>query len=199
MWARYLFPNAWEGESIVPLKALSVAEAERRMGKHEILPSSVSQIDMNEFVVGSLIESYHYQSTVILSDRALMAGFLMIWLKCCILPAEKIGADVVLPAVLLCFNHSIALLPALMAGIHRGLRDLVNCFMGWHKKAPQAKPRKSQLSSQGSLGIAGEEVETGATLRKAIPRVEMAYTLLMAWFLMHCPCLMDIPRIPSLC
>src|SRR4051812_16338263 len=199
MWARYLFPNAWEGESIVPLKALSVAEAEHRMGKHGIIPSDVSQIDMNEFVVGSLIESYHYQSTVILSDRALMAGFLMIWLKRCILPAEKISADVVLPAVLLCFNHSIALLPALMAGIHRGLRDLVNSFMGLHKKTPQPRTRKSQRSSQGSPGIAREEVETGTSLRKAILRVEMAYTHLMAWFVMHCPCLMDIPHNPSLC
>src|SRR3954467_7689926 len=154
------------------------------MCKHEITLSRESQVTMGEFSIGFLIESCHYQSTLTISDRALMAGFLMIWLKRCILPAEKIGADVVLPAVLLCFNHSIAILPALMAGIHRGLRDLVNSFTGLHKKAPQPKTRKSQRSSQGSTRIAGEEVETGTTLRKAIPRVEMVYTHLMAWFVM---------------
>src|SRR3954468_4233499 len=129
-----------------------------------------------------------------ISDRVLVAGFLMIWLKRCILPVEKIGVDVVLPAVLLCFNHSIALLPALMAGIHRGLMDLVNSFTGLPKKGSQTKTRKSQRASQGPSGVAGEEVETATTSRRAIPRVEMAYTHLMAWFVMHCPRLMDAPR-----
>src|SRR4051812_3367080 len=99
---------------------------------------------MGEFPAGSLIESYHYQSTRAISDRALMASFLMIWLKRCILPVENIGADVILPAVVLCFNHGIALLPALMARIHRGLRDLVSSFTSMHKKVSQPRGKKPQ-------------------------------------------------------
>src|SRR3954471_9434714 len=81
-----------------------------------------------------------------------------------------------------------------MVGIHRGLRDLVNSFTGLPKKDSQTKTRKSQRASQGPSGVAGEEVETATTSRRAIPRVEMAYTHLMAWFVMHCPRLMDAPR-----
>src|SRR4051812_212379 len=98
-----------------------------------------------------------------------MPGFLMIWLKRCILPAEKIGADVLLLAVLLCFNHGIALLPALMAGIHRGLRDLVNSFTGMHRKVSQLKTKKPRCASQGSSGVAREEVEAATTSKKVIP------------------------------
>src|SRR3954463_5602741 len=118
------------------------------MGKYEVSLSRVSQIAIGEFPVGSLIESYHYQSTRAISDLALMAGFLMIWLKRCILPAEKISADVILPAVLLCFNHGIALLPALMASIHRGLRDLVSSFTAVSKKASNPKAKELQRASQ---------------------------------------------------
>src|SRR3954471_19574165 len=107
---------------------------------------------MGEFSAGSLIESFHYQSTWAISDCALMVSFLMIWLKRCILPAEKIGTDVILPAVLLCFNHGIALLLALMTGIHRGLRDLVSSFTGMHKKVSQSKTKKPQRASQGLSG-----------------------------------------------
>src|SRR4051812_9191613 len=125
-----------------------------------------------------------------------MPGFLMIWLKRCILPAEKIGADMILPAVLLCFNHGIALLPVLMAGIHRGLRDLVSSFTGMHKKVSQSKTKKPQRTSQGLSGVAGEEDEVATTTKKIIPRVEMAYMHLMAWFVMHCPRLMGAPHNP---
>jgi len=97
---------------------------------------------MGEFSAGSLIESYHYQSTWAISDRALMAGFLIIWLKRCILSSEKISTDMILPTVLLCFNHGIALLLALMAGINRGLRDLVSSFTAMHKKVSQSKTKK---------------------------------------------------------
>ena len=41
------------------------------------------------------------------------------------LPHEVIVADVVYPAVLLAYGKSIALLPAIVAGIQSGLRALV--------------------------------------------------------------------------
>src|SRR5436853_7562390 len=91
---------------------------------------------------GSLVESYHYQSKRTISRRALMAGFLMLWLKRCILPAEKISADVILPAVLLFFNHGIALLPALMANIHCGLRGVINSFMAALKGIANSRAKR---------------------------------------------------------
>src|SRR4051812_41650556 len=101
------------GGDISPLEALSVEDAEGRMGEFGLPLSRVSQVAMGEFPIGFLIESYHYQSTRAISERALMVGFLMIWLKRCILPAENINADVVLPTVILCFDHNTALLPVL--------------------------------------------------------------------------------------
>src|SRR4051812_36800445 len=101
-----------------------------------------------------------------------MAGFLIIWLKRCVLPAEKISANVIFPAVLLCFNHGIALLPTIMANIHRGLIELVSSFTAVHKKASLSKAKKPQRASHGSSGVAGGEVEVAATSKRTIPRVE---------------------------
>jgi len=66
-----------------------------------------------------------------MSDWALLAGFLMMWLKRCVvpmLPHEVIVADVVYPAVLLAHGKSIALFPAMVAGIHTGLHALTKSF-----------------------------------------------------------------------
>ena len=66
-----------------------------------------------------------------MSDRALLAGFLILWLKRCVvptLPHEVIVADVVYPAVLLAYEKSISLLPALVTGIQSGLRALTKSF-----------------------------------------------------------------------
>jgi len=66
-----------------------------------------------------------------MSDRALLAGFLMLWLKQCVvptLPHEVIIADIVYLAVLLTHGKSIALLPVMVAGIQSGLRTLAKSF-----------------------------------------------------------------------
>ena len=59
-----------------------------------------------------------------MSERTLLAGFLMLWLKRCMvlmLPHEVIVADVVYPAVLLAHGKSISLLLAMVAGIKSNL------------------------------------------------------------------------------
>ena len=56
-----------------------------------------------------------------MSDRALLAGFLMLWLKLCVMSMllhEVIIADVVFPVVLLAHGKFIALLLAMVVGIH---------------------------------------------------------------------------------
>ena len=63
------------------------------------------------FEPDTVFESYHHQARVPISDRALLAGFLLLWLKRCVvptLPHEVIVADVVYPAVLLAHGSPIA-------------------------------------------------------------------------------------------
>jgi len=59
-----------------------------------------------------IFESFHHQTRVQIPNRALLAGFLIIWLKRRVvqtLPHEVIVTDVVYPAVLLAHGWSIAL------------------------------------------------------------------------------------------
>ena len=72
------------------------------------------------FRPGIVFESCHYQAKTLIYNRALLAGFLMLWLKQCvvlILFHEVIVVDVVYPAVLLVFSRGITLLPMMM-GAH---------------------------------------------------------------------------------
>ena len=58
----------------------------------------------------------------------MLAGFLTLWLKQCVvptLPHEVIIADVVYLMVLLAYWKSISLLPVMVAGIHSGLGALI--------------------------------------------------------------------------
>ena len=78
------------------------------------------------FKPDTIFESFHHQAWIPISDRALLAGFLMLWLKRCVvptLPHEVIVVDVY-PAVLLAHGKSISLLPAMVAGIQSSLRVL---------------------------------------------------------------------------
>ena len=66
-----------------------------------------------------------------MSDQALLAGFLMLWLKryvVLMLPHEAIVVDVVYPAVLLAHRTSTAFFLAMVAGIQSGLRALAKSF-----------------------------------------------------------------------
>ena len=59
------------------------------------------------FRPGTVFKSFHYQAKTPISKRALLAGFLMLWLKRCIVPThlhEVIVADVVYPAIFLAFG-----------------------------------------------------------------------------------------------
>ena len=56
-----------------------------------------------------VFDSFHHQAKIPISDEALLAGFLMMWLKRCIvptLPHEVVVADVVYLTVLLLWSVS---------------------------------------------------------------------------------------------
>ena len=111
---------------------------------------------------------------ILISDWALLVGFLMLWLKRCVvptLPHEVIIADVVYPAVLLAHEKSISLLQAIVAGIQSGLQVLT-------KSLCQVE---AGVDSQGRQVVDSEgrpEVMTPS------PRVKLPYTYLMAWYIM---------------
>jgi len=136
------------------------------------------------FEPDTIFESYHHQARIPISDRALLAGFLMLWLKRCVvptLPHEVIVADVVYPAVLLAHGSPIALLQAVAAGIQSGLRALTQNF---------CEPPKT-VDSHGQPIL---DSEGKPTVKRPNPRIELPYTYLMAWYVMHCPSLMTPVR-----
>jgi len=93
-------------------------------------------IESNEdtFRPDTVFESFHHQARVPISNRTLLAGSLMLWLKRCVvpmLPHEVIVADVVYLVVLLAYGKSIALLPAMVVGIQSGLQALLKACAKW--------------------------------------------------------------------
>ena len=73
--------------------------------------SYTTELNEDTFRPDTVFESFHHQGRIPISDRALLAGFLMLWLKRCVvptLPHEVIVADVVYLAVLLAYGKSIA-------------------------------------------------------------------------------------------
>jgi len=126
-WASYLFNGITEMDS--PVTSLAPCTDKKIAERIDASASSyTTESNEHTFRPNTVFESFHHQARVPISDRALLAGFLILWLKRCVvptLPHEVIIADVVYPAVLLAYGKSIALLPAMVAEIQSGLRVLV--------------------------------------------------------------------------
>ena len=126
-WASYLFNGINEKDSPVTSPAPCTDE-EITERINASTSSYTTESNEDTFKPDMVFESFHHQGRILISDRALLAGFLMLWLKRCMvitLPHEVIIADVVYPGVLLVYGKFIALLPAMVAGIQSGLRALV--------------------------------------------------------------------------
>ena len=86
---------------------------------------------MGPYEKGDIIQSFHYQARRSMSRRALLAGFLSVWLKRCVVPSfsgDVILPSVLLPVVRLVHGRSVELLPAMVCCIQRGLRALMEAF-----------------------------------------------------------------------
>jgi len=89
--------------------------------------SYTTKSNEDTFKPDTFFESFHHQARILISNRALLDGFLMLWLKRCVVPTllhEVIITDVVYSTVLLAHGKSTSLLPAMVAGIQSGLRVL---------------------------------------------------------------------------
>lgn len=76
--------------------------------------------------------SYHFQALKPISNRALLAGFLMIWLKKCVVPTHP--HEVLLPTVAMLAErlvtwYSVALLSAMMLNLQYSLHQLIAEFL----------------------------------------------------------------------
>ena len=132
--------------------------------------SYTTESNKDTFKLDTVFKSFHHQAKIPISERALLAGFLMLWLKRCVVSMllhEVIVADVVYSVVLLAHEKSISLLPAIVADVQSGLRALV-------KSLCQVE---AVIDSQGRPVVDSEGRPEVRTLN---PRVELPYTYLMA-------------------
>ena len=123
---------------------------------------------------GDRFKSFHHQAKYAISRKALLAGFLSVWLKKCIVPSplhDGILSWVLLPTVQLIHGKPLGLLPAIVCGIQRGLHALTEAFC----RLPATRRGKGQILPRDGPNL----------------RVEMPYTYLMAWFALHCPAIIQ--------
>lgn len=85
------------------LKASSFAEVECRVKDlgYQGEKTNIPLCTEADYAEGDTFLSYHYKALKLLSEEALLAGFLMIWLKKCVVsmhPHDVILATVAFPA-----------------------------------------------------------------------------------------------------
>jgi len=79
----------------------------------------------------TVFKSLHHEARISISDMTLLAGFLMLWIKRCVvstLPHEVLVADVVYLAVLLAYGRPLSMLTAMVSCLQSGLRVLTKNF-----------------------------------------------------------------------
>ena len=83
-WANYLFPRV---NKTNPMTRLAPSTDEEIFEKISASTSSYT-IEFNEdtFKPDSIFNSFHHQAKVLISNQALLAGFLILWLKRCVVP-----------------------------------------------------------------------------------------------------------------
>lgn len=107
-----------------------------------------------------------------ISDRRLIVGFLMFWLKWCIvssIPQDATVVEVVYSAILLAHRKPLGLLLAMVCKLQNGLLEHTTEFCPGGKKKKKSRGTESE-----------EKMPTPN------PRVELPYTYLTSWSVLHC-------------
>ena len=127
-WGNYLFPDL-KGTPEAAHYGVADEDIFRRMQEHS--QRDLILEDDRPYEKGDILRSFHHQARRPTSRKALLAGFLTVWLKRCVVPSSSgdvIHPTVLLPAVHLVYGCSIGLLPAMVCCIQRGLRGLTEAF-----------------------------------------------------------------------
>jgi len=107
-WAIFLFSGMNKTDPITQLAPSTDEEIIERISAST--SSYTTESNEDTFKSDIVFESFHLQAKFPMSDQALLAGFLMLWLKRCVvptLPHEVIVADVVYQAVLLAHGSQL--------------------------------------------------------------------------------------------
>src|SRR4051812_36630444 len=83
-----------------------------------------------------------------MTSQARLSGFLFIWLAKCVVPTrEAVTVGVLLPAARLACGVRIALVPAIIANIQHGLREVSTSYLANSSKPPRARLAYAYLVS----------------------------------------------------
>ena len=91
----------------------------RRMQEHS-QGDMILEEDDGPYEKGGILRSFHHQTCRPMSRKALLADFLSVWLKRCVVPSpssDVILLTVLLPAIRLVHGRSLGLLPAIVCCI----------------------------------------------------------------------------------
>jgi len=118
-WVDYLFNGLRDkANQLTRLAPSTDAEIKKKISISTSSYTTESAEDT--FRPGTVFESFHHQAKIPITNGALLVGFLMLWLKRCVMltfPYEVIVTGVVYPTILLAFGRSIALLPMMVGCI----------------------------------------------------------------------------------
>src|SRR4051812_40466104 len=83
-----------------------------------------------------------------MTSQARLSGFLSIWLAKCVVPTrEAVTVGVLLPAIRLACGVRIALVPAIIANIQHGLREVAASYLKDSSKPPRTRLAYTYLVS----------------------------------------------------
>ena len=170
-FASYLFRNleSHSGQSICELAPLTPSEVNELLNKTNAQSYTISSSESG-FPAGTKFRSFLYHATAPIRPMTLLAGYLAIWLKKCVVPyqsGDALPLEVLYPAVQLAYKKELSLLPVMVANIHRGLRQISGAFTRRDDDKPTQIP----------------------TIK-----VELPYIYLMAWFVLHRSDVMSVPN-----
>ncbi|ONK56558.1 uncharacterized protein A4U43_C10F10040 [Asparagus officinalis] len=170
-FASYLFRNleSNSGETIGELAPLTPSGVNSLLKKIDAHSYTISSPESG-FPAGTKFKSFLWHATAPIRPMTLLAGYLAIWLKKCVVPyqsGDTLPLEVLYPAVQLAYKKELSLPPVMVANIHRGLRQI-------------------------SSALTWKESESSAQIPTI--KVELPYTYLMAWFVLHRSDIMSVPN-----
>jgi len=183
-WANYLFSGLEKKSSLVSQLAVSTdAEIAGRISQS--VTSDVTESNEDTFKSDIVFDSFHHQTRIPILDRALLAGFLMLWLMQYVVPTpphEVIIADIICSVFLLAYGRPLGLLPAMVGCLQSELQILCQSF----SNIVVEEDRESNVV----VGLDGK-----LRMKTSNPHVELPYTYLMVWYVMHCLSLMSVVQL----